>query len=83
MSGLGEKMRVRAEDIQPGDFTMFSGFRHVVDVTPILESWGRGKNRVVDALTGVRLHRSDGCEDKLTVSDADEAPTYTVFRREP
>jgi hypothetical protein len=80
MSGLGTKMRVRAEDIRPGDFTTFSGFRHVVDVTPVLESWGRGKNRVVDQLTGVILHRSDGDTDKLTVSDA-EAPTYTVFRQ--
>ena len=78
---MGKKMRVRAEDIAPGDFTTFTGYRRVCDVTPVLESWGRGKNRVRDALTGVILERSDGETDKLSVSgDSDGAALYTVYR---
>ena len=31
---LGHKMRCEARDVQPGDFTTFSGYRRVVAVRP-------------------------------------------------
>lgn len=78
MSGLGERLHVVAEDIRPGDFTTFDGFRQAVDVTPVLSSWGRGRKRVVDQLTGVKLTRCDGTEHELP---AGAPATFKVYRQ--
>ncbi len=76
--------RVAPEDIAPGDFTRFSGFRGVLDVTPVYITYGRGKNKVVDELTAVVLDRADGTQDRLPVGafhpKTNEPMTYAVYR---
>lgn len=34
MTDLGTKMRLTADQLRPGDFTTFTGFRHVLAVRP-------------------------------------------------
>ncbi len=80
---MGDKIRVVAEDIMPGDFTMFTGYRRALDVTPVYETTGRGKKRT-ERLVSVVIDRAAALPDTLNVNLLDpkthEPKLYTVYR---
>ncbi len=83
---MGTKMRVAPEDIAPGDMTTFTGYRLAADVTPVLQTQGRGSKKR-EWISDVVISRQDGTQDKLIVGAFDpktgDPLTYTVYRLEP
>lgn len=80
---MGRKLRVPPEDIMPGDFTTHTGYRNVLDVTPVYLTEGRGKKKR-EWLARVSLLRADGTADDIEVDafhpKTGEPMTYTVYR---
>lgn len=61
-----EQLTLTAAEVEPGDWTFFTGFRRVVDVTPVEVTHGRGKKKRV-YVEAVLLSRVDGTDDRLPV----------------
>ncbi len=66
---LGSRVTVCAVDVRNGDFTTFSGYRHVVEVVVKRRAVGRGRKRTITAV-GVDIHRCDGSIDRILPGDA-------------
>lgn len=61
-----EQLAATAAEVEPGDWTFFSGFRRVVSVKPVAVTHGRGKKKRT-YVEAVLLGRVDGTDDRLPV----------------
>lgn len=62
----GQRLVVSAAEVEPEDWTFYTGFRRVTSVTPVEVTHGRGKKKRT-YVESVLLGRVDGSEDKLPV----------------
>ncbi len=79
---MGAKLRLPVEEILPGDWTTMTGYRRVIDVTPVYATEGRGRSRR-EWLRAVLLERCTGDPDSIDpmlLTKDGEPMTYTVYR---
>ncbi len=78
---MGNRMKVPATEVQAGDFTIFSGYRHVIEVRPASRGesdapWARTKERL-PRVALVRYGGTDGTYIERVHRDQE----ITVFRK--
>lgn len=82
MTGLGVKLNLPADEVKPGDFTLFSGFRRVVEVraTSPGPSAVPGRNHKL-SLPRVAFVRTGREGDSERVDRVHRVDLVTVFRK--
>ncbi len=79
---MGNRMKVPAHEVKAGDFTIFSGYRHVVDVRAASRGesdapWERTKER----LPRIALVRTGAEGDSPRIDRVHRDQLITVFRQ--